>query len=155
MTSTILSCLATVLACATALLVGYLHRKQIRQVEAFRQDPRVGLRPPDSAVAVFIKGHWHFLFVAWPVFSLYRAVRAPGPPTRFDVFAIALNVAAIAVMIAVAFTARLVVLAVTTLREQFASRIDRLAQGTPIPAPPAVAKRTEADRPTAEKDPGA
>jgi len=42
-----------VLAAAVALIVAYLHRRQMRQIEAFRQDPSVGLVPPPHPVLVW------------------------------------------------------------------------------------------------------
>ena len=35
-----------VVGSTTAVLVGYLHRSQMRQIELFKQDPTVGLKPP-------------------------------------------------------------------------------------------------------------
>ena len=43
------------------LIVSYLQRKQMRQIELFRTDPNVGLKPPPHPVTAFVKRNWSVL----------------------------------------------------------------------------------------------
>ena len=47
------------------IIMGYLHRKQMRQNELFRVDPKAGLIPPPHPVTVFLGRYWP-LFVQLP-----------------------------------------------------------------------------------------
>lgn len=49
---------AIVVPTATALLIGFLHRKQMRQNELFRANPEVGVVPAPSPPVAFVIRHW-------------------------------------------------------------------------------------------------
>lgn len=46
------------MAAIIALIVAAQNRKQMRQLEAHRIDPSVGLTPPPHPVFVFLRNHW-------------------------------------------------------------------------------------------------
>jgi hypothetical protein len=68
MTATTIAIL--VVPSATALFIGYLHRRQMRQNELFRLDPKVGVLPPPTPPVMFFKAHWLKLLYGLPVLSL-------------------------------------------------------------------------------------
>jgi hypothetical protein len=79
----------------TALLVAYWHRKQMRQIEEFRRDPSVGLRPPPSRFWAFLKLHRLILVgVGLPALCPAGELSLTGPVTRLTVLAITSNVSA-------------------------------------------------------------
>ena len=80
----------------TAFLVAYWHRKQIRQIEAYRQDPSVGLTPPPSPLWKFVTSRWKLLLLAGVpalLITLYFYLKVPV--TLSTVLFIALNVTTI------------------------------------------------------------
>jgi hypothetical protein len=84
---------AIVVPSATALLVAYWHRKQMRQIEAFRQNPALGLHPPDSKVYTFLKAKRILLVgVGLPATSLTLEMLRSGPVTRFSVLVVSVSV---------------------------------------------------------------
>lgn len=83
---------AIVVGAIVSLIVAYLHRKQMRQVEAFRRDPSVGLVPPNP-ILNFLRIYWASLWTgAYGVFLLIREFRDHGPVTRGSVLNIVLGV---------------------------------------------------------------
>jgi hypothetical protein len=54
-TNTILSVIGITVAAAVSLIVAYLHRKQMRQIEIFRKDPSAGLKPSPHPLLLFLK----------------------------------------------------------------------------------------------------
>lgn len=85
---------AIVVPAATAFLIGYWHRKQIRQIEAFRQNPSVGLIPPPSPVYAFVLAYRTLLVgVGLPGLMLALELARDSPVTRSSVFTIAFAVA--------------------------------------------------------------
>jgi hypothetical protein len=81
----------------TALLVSYLHRKQMRQVEAFRNDPAVGLLPPLHPWTAFLRRH---ILVIWGVYLPFAGMVALllwAPLNRTVAIFIFLNAAAMLV----------------------------------------------------------
>jgi hypothetical protein len=76
-------------AAATALWVAYLHRKQMRQIEAFRSNPALGLVPPPNQIWVFIKSNILLLCAAVALLFLLLDVFSSAPVTRRVVFNIA------------------------------------------------------------------
>jgi hypothetical protein len=85
---------AMVVPAATAFLIGYWHRKQMRQIEAFRQNPSVGLMPPPSPVYAFVLAYRTLLVgVGLPGLMLILELARESPVTRFSVFTIAFAVA--------------------------------------------------------------
>jgi hypothetical protein len=94
MTLTLVLAIAAVVTPATvALLIGYWHRKQMRQIEAFRADPSVGLVPPPSALWRFVTSNWHFLILVMPVVSTGLLFYANAPVTLLNVLVLSSNVA--------------------------------------------------------------
>jgi hypothetical protein len=95
----IISILALVISSTCALLIAYWHRKQMRQVEAYRQDPTVGLSPPPSRLWVHLSRNgllWMILLsITAQVASLVPALRSVAPITRAAITALILNVAGI------------------------------------------------------------
>ena len=86
--------LGIVAAATVAFIVGYLQRKQMRQVELYRQDPTVGLVPPPSPLTKFVKSKWDSaLGIGMPVLSLVIEFSGHAPITRLSVALISLNVA--------------------------------------------------------------
>jgi hypothetical protein len=100
----------TALSCVTALAVGHLHRKQLRQLEAFRADPNAGLIPRESVVLRFCKDHWYYIFWLPPVYFLIVEATKREPPTRAAVFSMVLNGAVLAFLLALEVSARLILL---------------------------------------------
>ncbi len=86
--------LAVVVGAVVALSVGYLQRKQMRQIELYRQDPSVGLTPPPSIATRFIRSNWGEVFgFGMPAIGLVIELINHTPPSRYDVLFISLNVA--------------------------------------------------------------
>jgi hypothetical protein len=74
---------AIVGTCATNILVAYWHRKQIRQIEEFKRDPSVGLRPPPSRLWAFVKRHRDaILIIGIPTLLLIRTLTRTEPITK-------------------------------------------------------------------------
>jgi hypothetical protein len=87
---------AIVLPSATAFLVAYWHRKQMRQIEIFKRDPNAGLLPPPSRLWKFVKSYRDLLMGAGlPMLFLVSEVVSDKPVTRWDVFLIAFDVSLI------------------------------------------------------------
>jgi hypothetical protein len=83
---------------STAFLVAYWHRKQLRQIEAYRLDPSVGLTPPPSALWKFVTSRRRLLALAGiPVVIIALAFYFRMPVTLTTVLLVAFNVASIAV----------------------------------------------------------
>ena len=86
-----MGCVTTV----AVLIVGYLHRKQMRQIEAFKINPSVGLKPPPNAVRMFLKSNILLLCAAVAVVFLITDVLSKAPVTRYEIFLIAVDVVSI------------------------------------------------------------
>jgi hypothetical protein len=100
--------LAIVVSSGIAILIGYLHRKQMRQNEAFRQDPSVGLVPPPHPVVAFYKRHLYWIVgVGLPASVLVWNGFDTKPITRMDIILLAGNVAVILMTLVVHFLLRL------------------------------------------------
>ncbi|HLI17410.1 MAG TPA: hypothetical protein VKV22_03960 [Rhodanobacteraceae bacterium] len=84
-------------AAAVGLSVGYLQRKQARQIELYRKDPSVGLIPPPTATTRFLKKWWFTLLVGviLPVVALADSVTTREPVTQVSVVVISANIAVI------------------------------------------------------------
>lgn len=95
----VIALVCTVLTCITALTVGYLHRKQMRQVEAFRVDPKVSLTPPESAFLRVLKDRWYYVLWLFLGYLLIREAIATEPLTRMAVFSMVINGATLALCI--------------------------------------------------------
>ena len=90
----ILAALAIIVSSITALAIAYLHRKQMRQIELYKQDPSVGLTPPPSKLTYFVKSKANIIFgFGLPVFSLILGlIVMPQTLTRWDAIIISLNI---------------------------------------------------------------
>lgn len=82
-----------VVATVVALAVAYMHRKQMRQLEVYRQNPEAGLKPPLHPVTAFIKrrGIDVMFLIGFPLYTLVRELASHEPMSRFDVFIIAIS----------------------------------------------------------------
>lgn len=91
---------SVVITSGTALLVAYLHRKQIRQIEMFRLDPRnTSLLPPPHPIRLFLSRNFAFFMTVPYVVFLVLHLIDQKPLTRHEVFLIALDVASIVALV--------------------------------------------------------
>jgi len=66
-----------------ALVVAHLHRKQMRQIEAYRSNPEVGLVPPPHPIVKFLKRYSTLLAIGGPSAAvLAMDAFKSGPLTR-------------------------------------------------------------------------
>src|SRR5690348_10325944 len=74
---------AIVVSSATALIIGYLHRKQMRQNELYRQNAAVGLLPPPSPPVAFFKRYSNpILGLGIPLLLLAWLLSSNGPEEK-------------------------------------------------------------------------
>jgi hypothetical protein len=82
-----------IVSASTAYLVAYWHRKQLRQIEAYRLDPSIGLTPPSSALWKFVTSRRQLLALAGlPVVIIALEFYFRVPVTLTTVLLIAFNV---------------------------------------------------------------
>ena len=87
--SNIVAVLGIAVSAATALLIAYMHRRQMRQVELFKQDPSAGLVPPPSGLTRFIRSKWDtILGFAGPLYVLLTQFFSTAPVSRGTIFAV-------------------------------------------------------------------
>jgi ABC-type arginine/histidine transport system permease subunit len=96
----VISVLGIVVAAFIALSVAYMQRKQMRQIEAFRLDPKVGLIPPPHPIGKFWDRYWGLIIssvvpVGWNVWELFQH----GAVTRLDVVIISTNIGVLVIAI--------------------------------------------------------
>jgi hypothetical protein len=92
----LIATVAVVIPCATAFLVGYWHRKQLRQIELARRDPSVSVLPPPSPPVAFFKRYRGLIVgVGMPVLSLASLMAMNYPAINGFAALIGLNVACI------------------------------------------------------------
>jgi hypothetical protein len=89
-TNQIISIAGILVAALVALAIAHMQRKQIRQVELYRQNPEVGLKPPLHPITRFVVNYG--LVAICPVLSLIYEFSLSRPVTRLDVLNIATNV---------------------------------------------------------------
>ena len=95
-TTEMLSFGAIVVGSLTAFSVAHLHRKQMRQNEAFRLDPSVGLIPPPGPVVAFYRKYQSaILGIVLPTGALALNLFDRSPITRSTVVVMAATVAVI------------------------------------------------------------
>ena len=83
-------------SCLTALLVGYWHRKQIRQLELYRENKSLGVIPPPSAPVAFLaRNRRAVVAYGLPLLSLLCLLKYPLNHSGFNTLFISLNVASI------------------------------------------------------------
>jgi hypothetical protein len=77
-------------------IIAYLHRKQARQIEAYRKDPSVGLKPPLHPISRFFKNHYAYLLgMTWYVCFITREMLRTTSINREGVLIMALYVGGI------------------------------------------------------------
>jgi len=104
-----LALFAILASSSVALLVSYLHRKQMRQVELFKVDPSVGLIPPPSALTILLKEKLpDAIIVGLPLILIVDEMMKDGEITRGSVLTISLSVALILAYATVRFVFTLV-----------------------------------------------
>lgn len=105
MTAThVIAIFGIVTSCITALIVGQLHRKQMRQNEAFRQNPEAGLYPPPSVATKFFRRNRDLLLgKILPILGIVAVLLQPTPITRWTILIIAANMALLSLNIATDF----------------------------------------------------
>jgi hypothetical protein len=89
----LISIAGIVVAAVVALAVAYMHRKQIRQAELYRQNPAAGLKPPLHPITRFVLDFG--LVAIFPVLGLVYEFSLSRPVTRLDVLNIAANISLI------------------------------------------------------------
>jgi hypothetical protein len=95
-----ISAASLIVATVVPLTIAALQRKQMRQIELHRADPSVSLIPPPHPATRFIKRNGIFIVsVIIEIAVLTKEMRQTEPITRWDVFNIALAVAALAYLI--------------------------------------------------------
>lgn len=104
MLTAIVVALVTVIGAGTiALVIAYMDRRQVRQIEAHRLDPSVPLRPPPNAFRRFLVRRglqlWCLASIAWYACTLHSDVLKQGPITRGEILSIALHVAAVITLV--------------------------------------------------------
>jgi hypothetical protein len=83
-----------VISAGVALIVAYLHRRQIRQIELFKQDPSVGLIPKPSRLTSFVMSKWDaILGFGGPILILVTEFSSNAPITRITIFNISVSLA--------------------------------------------------------------
>lgn len=94
--SVALSVFGILVAATVALIVGYLQRKQMRQIEAYRQNPALGLIPAPHPVTAFVRRHKYLVLISGGgVVLVVLGFLAPGPMTRLGVLSIAFGASGI------------------------------------------------------------
>lgn len=92
-TGEVISIGAIVVGSGTAFSVAHLHRKQLRQNEAFRQDPSIGLIPPPGPVLAFYRKYQSLILgIALPTGALVLNLFDPSPITRTTIVLMAATV---------------------------------------------------------------
>jgi len=92
----------------TAIWLAYLQRKQMRQIELFKLDPKAGLLPPSNPIWKFVKSYIDLITgIGIPAVFLVDQLHSDKPLTRGAVFIIALQVAFIFFTVAMHFFGRL------------------------------------------------
>jgi hypothetical protein len=90
-------------AAIITLSVAYMQRKQMRQIELFRKDPNVPLKPPPHRVTLFLKDNWYFIVIAaFDLVMLVRDMSKTTPVTRTVIFDIGLDLVALSATILMA-----------------------------------------------------
>src|SRR5260370_25096616 len=79
------------------LITSHLERKQLRQIELYKQDPQLHpLKPPPNIFVRWIGKYWFYLFgladIGVDMVDVYYHVHLPDPPSHHDVFSIALSI---------------------------------------------------------------
>ncbi len=94
-TTNVVVIIGVAVSCATALLVGHLHRKQLRQIELFRKDPNVGIQPPPSVPVAFLGRHWTLIVGVFFPLGGIGLVLISQPFTQLSSVLVLVNVACI------------------------------------------------------------
>lgn len=79
---------------AVALIVAYLHRRQMRQIELYKSDPTFGLTPKPSRLTTFVMSRWDSIFAfGGPILILMSEFSRDAPITRLTIFNISISLA--------------------------------------------------------------
>ena len=90
----LLTILGITVSAAVALVVAYLHRQQMRQIELFKQDPSAGLLPAPSRLTTFVMSKWDsVLSFGAPILILVSEFSRDAPITRLTIFNISVSLA--------------------------------------------------------------
>ena len=89
-----------VVAAAVALAIAHMERKQMRQIELHRLDPKAPLKPPPHPVLSFLKRYGFQMmsvaFIAYNVYVLVWQEQQATPLTRREAVDISFHMAGIA-----------------------------------------------------------
>lgn len=119
-----------IVAAIVALIIAYMARKQMRQIEVHRADPSIPLIPPPHTITRLLKSYGLLLFTgAYGVSLLVWDLRKTGPVTRADVVWLIVDVA----LILFSFFAALGKMIFDTGWKVLATFVDRMR---PRPSPP-------------------
>jgi hypothetical protein len=88
----IISIAGIAVAGAIALIIAYQQRRQMRQIEAHREDPTVPLKPPPSPFWAWSRKYSSFFLMLIPLLDLYQHSRQNTPVTVGLVIDIAFQV---------------------------------------------------------------
>jgi hypothetical protein len=89
----VISVLAILVAGAVGLIVGYMQRKQMRQIEAYRQNPALGLVPPPHPVTAFMRANKYLVILSGGgLLLVFLGFLSPRPITHLSVLIIAIGV---------------------------------------------------------------
>lgn len=91
-----LMAIGIVVSAIVAIIVAFLHRRQMRQIERYKSDPSAGLVPPPTRLTKFVSSKWDtILGFTGPALVLITEFISSEPVTRVTVFTIS---AALAMM---------------------------------------------------------
>ncbi|MEO8594107.1 MAG: hypothetical protein ABI759_12365 [Candidatus Solibacter sp.] len=81
----------TLLGFGVALYIAYLHRRQMRQIEAAKANSEAGLIPPPNPVRAFIQNNLILLVSVGNSVTLLHELFSAEPITRHTIFFMGLN----------------------------------------------------------------
>src|SRR5437867_11336953 len=100
---------AIVVPSVTAIIVAYYHRRQMRQNEAFRVDPTIGLKPPPTPLRAFLSRNLILIVgVGLPGIPLALLLTVQGQITHWTIFSISVSVGAIFFALSASLLERLI-----------------------------------------------
>jgi len=90
----LITILGIVISASVALIVAYLHRRQMRQIELYKSDPTVGLTPKSNRLTAFVMSKWDSFFAfGGPILILISEFSRDAPITRITIFNISVSLA--------------------------------------------------------------
>ena len=104
----VLTIIGFTLSALVALSVAYLHRRQMRQIELFKQDPSVGLVPVQTGLTRFVKGKWDIIFAyGGPLYILASELLKSAPVTRMTIALVSMSLVLLALNVILSLMLRL------------------------------------------------